>query len=311
MAFVVCFLLVLVHGGTGASGAGPSTAEDRAGGPAGPRGLTGPRASVPATLAGPQAAPNGHSAEFLGLPAVGTLFVGDGSNGLGHHFCTASVVDSPGGDVIATAAHCLSDPAQGTSTVTPVVFVPGYHDGQQPFGIWKSSAILVDPHWAANSDPDSDFAFVVVHKDGDAAARIQDVVGAERIAFGAARPMTVGVIGYPGATDRPISCLNTLTAYSATQSEFDCTGFTDGTSGGPLLRGIDPVTGLGTMVGVIGGYQEGGDSDDVSYSAAFADRAQALYTQAAAAGAPSASAAATPPGPGSGSSSASPSASQP
>ncbi|RAG80355.1 serine protease, partial [Streptacidiphilus pinicola] len=99
-----------------------------------------------------------------------------------------------------------------------------------------------------------------------------DEVGAEQIAFGADRPTTVGVIGYPASTDQPISCLNSLTAYSDTQSEFDCTGFSDGTSGGPLLRGIDPKTGLGTLVGVIGGYQEGGDSDDVSYAVYFGDR---------------------------------------
>ncbi|WP_051943444.1 trypsin-like serine peptidase [Streptacidiphilus rugosus] len=249
--------------------------------------------------------PLGHSAEFLGLPAIGTLFVPEGS-GLGHHYCTASVVDSPGGDVIATAAHCLSDPAQGSPTAAPVLFVPGYHDGQQPFGVWRSSSILIDPHWAANSDPDSDFAFLVVHKDGDAAARIEDVVGAERIAFDATRPVTVGVIGYPGGTDRPISCLNTLTAYSATQSEFDCTGFTDGTSGGPLLRDIDPVSGLGTLLGVIGGYQEGGDSDDVSYAAAFGPRAQALYLRAVSAGSPSAPATSSAPPSASSSATASP-----
>jgi V8-like Glu-specific endopeptidase len=287
VAFVVCFALVLVHGGfgSGSSGEGAHALTPAASPrlPAAGR-IPGPPAVVPASLAGPAATPDGHSAEFSGLPAVGTLFYPD-DNSFAHHFCTASVVDSPGGDVVATAAHCLSNPAQGAPTPTPMIFVPGYHDGQQPYGAWRSTAVLVDPHWAASSDPDSDVAFLVVHKDGDPGARIEDLVGAERIAFGAQRPVTVGAIGYPGSSDRPISCLNTMTAQSATQSEFDCTGFTAGTSGGPLLRGIDPTSGLGTLVGVVGGYQEGGDTDDVSYAAYFGDRVKALYQQAVTAGA--------------------------
>ncbi len=247
---------------------------------------------MPASLAGPEASPDGHSSAFHGLPAVGVLLYPD-DNGADHHFCTASVVHSPGGDVVATAAHCLSDPANGSPSPASVVFAPGFHDGQRPFGVWRATSLLIDPHWAADSDQDSDVAFLVVHKDGDPNARIEDAVGAEKIAFGISRPTTVGVIGYPSTTDQPISCLNSLTAYSATQSEFDCTGFTEGTSGGPLLQGIDPKTGLGTLVGVIGGYQEGGDSDDVSYAVYFGDRIQALYEQAVAAGSPSPSASAS------------------
>ncbi len=247
---------------------------------------------MPASLAGPKASPDGHSTPFEGLPAVGALFYPD-DNGADHHFCTASVVHSPGGDVVATAAHCLSDPANGSPNPASVVFAPGFHDGQRPYGVWRATSVLIDPHWAANSDQDSDVAFLVVHKDGDPKARIEDAVGAERIAFGSDRPATVGVIGYPSSSDRPISCLNSLTAYSPTQSQFDCTGFADGTSGSPVLQGIDPKTGLGTLVGVIGGYQEGGDSDDVSYAVYFGDRIQALFVQAATAGSPSPSASAS------------------
>ncbi|WP_052438490.1 trypsin-like serine peptidase [Streptacidiphilus jiangxiensis] len=293
LAFAVCFVLVLVRGGIGSGSRGEDAqalapTDTRRAVPA----LPGPAAHVPASLAGAQASPDGHSTPFDGLPAVGALFYPDDAS-YSHHFCTASVVHSPGGDVVATAAHCLSDPAQGSPNPTALVFAPGYHDGQYPFGLWRSTAILIDPHWAANSDQDSDVAFLVVHKDGDPNARIENEVGAERIAFGADRPAMVGVIGYPSGTDRPISCLNKLTAYSTTQSEFDCTGFTDGASGGPVLQGIDPHTGLGTLVGVIGGYQEGGDTDDVSYSVYFGDRIQALYGQAVAAGTPSASASAS------------------
>jgi V8-like Glu-specific endopeptidase len=242
---------------------------------------------VPSNLAGPGAQANGHSAQFSGLPAVGAVFSAEDA-GLQHHYCTGSVIDSPIGDLIVTAAHCLSDPQNGAPTASPILFVPGYHDGQHPFGVWRSTALYLPPTWAANSDPDADVALAVVHKDGDPAARLQDLVGAEHVGFDQSLPVTVGAIGYPGETDAPIACLSTLKSYSATQSEFDCNGFTDGTSGGPLLRGIDPSSGLGTVVGVIGGYQEGGDSDDVSYAASFGAHVRALFAEAVAAASASA-----------------------
>lgn len=57
---------------------------------------------------------------------MGALFQGAWQSN--PHFCTASVVDSPSGDVIATAAHCLSGNAKDLE------FVPMYHDGQAPYG---------------------------------------------------------------------------------------------------------------------------------------------------------------------------------
>jgi hypothetical protein len=46
----------------------------------------------------------------------------------------------------------------------------------------------------------------------------------------------------------------------------------------------DPKTRLGTVVGVIGGYQQGGLSSSVSYAAAFRATTLTLYQQAAGAG---------------------------
>src|SRR5262249_26033997 len=54
---------------------------------------------------------------FGGVAAVGALF-SENSGQLGTHFCTATVVHSPHGDLAVTAAHCLS----GTSG--PIAFVP-------------------------------------------------------------------------------------------------------------------------------------------------------------------------------------------
>ena len=54
---------------------------------------------------------------------------------------------------------------------------------------------------------------------------------------------------------------------SATQLVFRCGGYTAGTSGSPLLAHVHAATGLGTVIGVIGGYQQGGVTDAISHAA--------------------------------------------
>jgi hypothetical protein len=53
-----------------------------------------------------------------------------------------------------------------------------------------------------------------------------------------------------------------------------CPGFPDGTSGGPWVTG-------GEVIGVIGGFQLGGDTPDVSYSPYFDDDIAKLYASVA------------------------------
>ena len=77
--------------------------------------------------------------DFAGTPAVGALFTTSAGK-LGRHFCTASVVNSPDGDLVITAAHCVS----GTSGI---VFVPGYDRGATPYGMWTVSKIYADQSW--------------------------------------------------------------------------------------------------------------------------------------------------------------------
>ena len=58
--------------------------------------------------------------------------------------------------------------------------------------------------------------------------------------------------------------------------EFDCGGYTDGTSGAPFLarpRGA----GTSTVIGVIGGYQQGGLLPAISYSTRFGPDVENLY----------------------------------
>jgi V8-like Glu-specific endopeptidase len=210
-----------------------------------------------------------------GTPAVGALF-STSSGHLGRHFCSGSVVDSPAGDLVITAAHCMQGRPPGD-----VDFVPGYHRGQQPFGAWPVTQVFVDRAWASAQNPDDDFAFLVVSQPGDTTS-IQALTGGEKLGTGWPRVQKVQVIGYPDGRQRPISCTSTTRAFGPDQLEFDCGGYTDGTSGGPFLAGVRRATGLGTVIGVIGGYQQGGDTPSVSYSARFGRSVRALYDKAVA-----------------------------
>lgn len=203
--------------------------------------------------------------------AVGALFTT--TNGkLGSHFCTASVVHSPHGNLAITAAHCVT----GTSGV--IEFVPGYHSGVAPFGTWQVVKVYADQAWNSNASQNDDVAFVKLSQPGSLVP-IENVTGAETLGGGPARQM-VEAIGYPDSTELPIGCTNWTSQPMAGQLEFDCGGYTDGTSGGPLLAGFSTITGQGTVIGVIGGYEQGGNTPQVSYSSQFGSNVTALYATA-------------------------------
>jgi V8-like Glu-specific endopeptidase len=214
------------------------------------------------------------SARFARTSTVGALFALTSAGQLGTHFCTASVVDSPGGDLIITAAHCMKG-----RTPSEVAFVPGYSRGLEPFGVWTVSRIIEDQSWISSANPDDDFAFLVVHQTG-AGGGIEEFTGGESVGVDVPAGHTVEVAGYPDSRDGMISCENSATSFSPTQYQFDCGGFTNGTSGSPLLADVGAPGGRETVIGVIGGYQQGGDTPSVSYAAKFSARLSALYKTA-------------------------------
>jgi len=230
---------------------------------------------APAATAGKgPAAGTGQS--FGGVPAVGALFT-ESDGKLGAHFCTASVVDSKAGDLAVTAAHCVYGRNQ------TMVFVPGYADGRTPYGVWAVTRVYTDDDWDAGQDPDHDVAFLRL-SDAPDGAPIEDVTGAEALAVNAPAGQSVQVIGYPDSGSLPLWCSGPARGFSATQLEFDCGGYTVGTSGGPFLADVDSATGQGTVIGVIGGYQQGGDTPQVSYAAVFGSGVAQLYATAEAGG---------------------------
>ena len=127
--------------------------------------------------------------------------------------------------------------------------------------------------WLQRGDPDMDFAFAAVQVMGG--RRIADVVGANTLEINQGPGIQVVIAGYPAKenypADRPVGCAGRASRQSRTQMRFDCHGFYGGTSGSPWLSDYDAHTQTGHVVGVIGGYQEGGSEEWRSYSPLFTD----------------------------------------
>jgi V8-like Glu-specific endopeptidase len=213
---------------------------------------------------------------FKGTAAVGALFtISDGH--LGGHFCTASVVNSPGENLLITAAHCMA--GRSLSPASGVVFAPGYHNGKFPYGTWTITTVYVDSAWAQDQNPNDDVAFLVAGRPG---RHIQRHTGAETLMID--QPARrVQVIGYPDGRNKPITCAARARNFDhAHEMVFDCDDYTNGTSGGPFLTHVNPKTGDGWVIGVIGGYQQGGDSPNISYSPRFFSAVWDLYETAVA-----------------------------
>ncbi|AZQ35754.1 trypsin-like serine protease [Streptomyces cyaneochromogenes] len=199
---------------------------------------------------------------------VGALFAADRRDRLrGGHFCTASVVHSAHRDLIVTAAHCLN------GRPDDLVFVPGYRDGEAPYGVWKVGRRFLSEGWKERRDEDSDVAFAVVEERGGEG--VEDVVGGERFATDTATGATaVTVTAYLNSRESPVSCTNRPRPQSRTQQRIACPGFSGGSSGSPW------VDGDGAVVGVLGGHDGGGSTADVSYSVVLGAEAAELFQEA-------------------------------
>lgn len=194
---------------------------------------------------------------------VGALF--SGPVGPGDHFCTASVLHSATGNLLLTAAHCVSSPSG-------VTFAPGYRDGTAPYGTWQVTAVHTASGWSQNGDMDEDFAILETAPNNG--RNVEDVVGGNKLGTDEPFGATVRLYGYPADAETPSLCTNTTAEESAYQRVIQCPAYPAGTSGGPWINAA-----TGDVVGAIGGYQQGGDSDDTSYSSYFDHTIAALYTQ--------------------------------
>jgi hypothetical protein len=155
------------------------------------------------------------------------------------------------------------------------MFVPGYQDGQAPYGRFTARLGVADATWLRNDQQHGevyntyDQGFLVLNPNEDG-QRVQDAVGAaQRIGFDEPGDARVAEFGYPRAASDPARdglpeytgarlayCEGTAKEYPGTADMPDapdqwgapCT-MGGGSSGGPRIEGLSPESGLGTVVG--------------------------------------------------------------
>ncbi|MFC0431862.1 serine protease [Kutzneria buriramensis] len=208
-----------------------------------------------------------------GLPTVGRLFFTDHGEDAS---CTATVVDSANRSTIVTAGHCVDDTdllGDNNAWNADVLFIPGYHDGQAPYGKFVGRLGVADKTWLLNDQQNGakfdafDQAFVVVSPN-EHGRRVQDAVGgAQRIGFDRPGETVEFQFGYPRASSDPARenlpeytgeelayCHGVAKQYPGTPDYPDspdqwgpaCT-MGGGSSGGPRIA--DFHHGVGTVVG--------------------------------------------------------------
>ncbi|MFF4695347.1 trypsin-like serine peptidase [Streptomyces chattanoogensis] len=233
----------------------------------------------------PAADPVPPSHPFDGLPQVGTFFWTDGTNT--GRFCGGTVVRSPHRNLVVTAAHCLRSP----DPKRYLSFVPQYHDGLRPYGIFPVDRIYIDQRYydlGTDAGARWDYAVVRLGAREDGAEAEEVTGGYDLLPYPGYRHREVRLIGYPGRSDtthpKPLDCTSSTHRYTSTDPaapgdflEIACAGYIGGTSGGPFL--VRDMTGY-ALIGVIGGYHTGGDFPDVSYSSYFTLDTLSLYLHA-------------------------------
>ncbi len=219
----------------------------------------------------PPGTPTAHT--YDGTPTVGAIFI----SGLKqNHTCTASVVNSPNGDVILTAAHCVA------GVTSAIQFAPGYVDGSTPYGVWRVTAAFSAPGWGQdNADEQKfDYAFLrVADQEWNGHLRsLQAVVGGNQLQVNPPIRGEVTITGYPiGRRDRPITCTNSMYRFQGYPA-LNCYGYVPGVSGSPWLVGGRP--GHASVIGALGGLHHGGCSDSPSFTSNFDQTTETTYRRA-------------------------------
>ncbi|WP_214322418.1 trypsin-like serine peptidase [Nonomuraea sediminis] len=195
----------------------------------------------------PQAANSGGAAWTGGGAVVKTtgriFFTYQGRNAS----CSGSAVTSANKSVVLTAGHCVK---LGGDYHTNWVFVPGYDQGQRPYGTWAATKLITTPQWDSSEDINFDVAAAVVAPlQGKS---LTDAVGGQGVAFNQGRRVQMHAFGYPAAApydgSKLIYCAGrTFDDFLMSKDHGLTCNMTGGSSGGPWFQNFNESTGLGTQ----------------------------------------------------------------
>jgi hypothetical protein len=112
------------------------------------------------------------------------------------YFCSATVVASAAHTLVWTAGHCLYGSELGLGFAANWIFIPGYRDGQAPYGTWTATELLTTDGWRNQANLRVDLGAALLARD-EQGRGIEDAVGARKIAFDERRDQTFEAYGYP------------------------------------------------------------------------------------------------------------------
>jgi V8-like Glu-specific endopeptidase len=205
-----------------------------------------------------------------------------GGFGLGR--CSGTSVNAPNRSVVITAGHCVNEGGPGHWFNQDWVFVPGYHDGVRPFGVFVAKWLGATSPWVNGGSENADVGAAVVSRN-ERGQRLGAAVGGDDIAWNLPPNQVFDVHGYPvekpfdGATQRLCSGTPFLGHDLASflwpgplNLALTC-DVTGGASGGGWTIHGNVLNGVTNY-----GY---GDDSSTDFGAYFGEAVHALYARAA------------------------------
>lgn len=116
-------------------------------------------------------------------------------------FCSGAAVASESGRLVLTAGHCLYNLLPGHRFPTLArrfVFVPGYEDGQAPFGVFAGRKAFMPLPWLRRGNENFDIGAVLTEPNEAGQTLAEAVGGGLPILLDKARDREYQVLGYPG-----------------------------------------------------------------------------------------------------------------
>lgn len=124
-----------------------------------------------------------NGAIFIALPGLGTAR------------CSGTSVNAPNLSVVFTAGHCVNEGGRRWFN-RDWVFVPGYHDGVRPFGVFAAKWLGATDIWVADGSENGDVGAAVVSRN-EKGQRLGAAVGGYDIAWNLSPNQVFDIHGYP------------------------------------------------------------------------------------------------------------------
>ncbi|WFB11222.1 hypothetical protein LRS74_32445 [Streptomyces sp. LX-29] len=189
------------------------------------------------------------AAQLTESAAVGKVFFTDPGDGL-DYVCSASALSSPSRQMLITAGHCVHQGGGGT-WMTNWTYAPRYREGVTPFGLFSAQQFRTFDAWINDSDLRRDVAVVTTFTLNG--SKVVDVTGGHGLSWNFPTDQAITILGYPGNfSDGEVQswCTGVTRPVTDGRREMQC-NFGGGSSGGPWLRDYNPLTGLGSVNGVM------------------------------------------------------------